>query len=594
MNALKNFLLVSLLVGGMAACTTNKSEHFRHPVTAAADTNVVLPPAWAFGVLFGGYTDQEGTIQRVKDIMAHDYPIDGYWIDSWFWDYQNHGMGPDKFMDFVADTVSYPDRKAMWGFLEENNIKGGFWVWDCIFETGNEEAFNDFKEKGYFKNIYVEKGSWHNKSTTTAMYEAHTGHKGTVCGNIDFNNPEAVAYFKQRMKHFFDEGADFLKLDRNSHIEICKAMFEMTQELGKETKGRGFIMSHTGGTEREEFKRYPTKWTDDTRADWSLDKPTKEFYGWVPKVALKENIEMYTDPNRKTSTIPFLTQDLGGFEKGKGKELDEELYIRWMEFALFCPVVEVFTQPENPTYNLPYLRSDRADSLFRAYSHLRMKLFPYIYSNAHRSRWEGKAMIRPTQHSIHDFTMGDNFLFAPVFEKGAVTRQLTFPEGTWMDFATLEEFEGGKQYTVDAPVEVIPMFVKAGSIIPMREYARSIEKGNNDVLTLHVYPGANGTFELIEDDGTSNDYLEGIYAKTAIRLTMTDNGMKVEIDPVLGSYEGMEMQRSWRISVHGKQPVKSISGNGVDLNLSAVNEQEIQSSLLTTNKNEATVFEIAY
>lgn len=585
-------IILTLCLITLGQWSNAQTTQFHHPVTEQADTNIVLPPAWSFGVLYGGYTNQENTIARVKEIINHDYPIDGYWIDSWFWDYQNHGMGPDKFIDFVADTISYPDRKAMWDYLEANNVKGGFWVWDCILKTGNEEAFLDFKERGYFRNIYIEKGSWHNKSTTTAMFESHEGHRGTECGNIDFNNPEATAYFKQRMKHFFDEGADFLKLDRNSDIEICKAMFELTQEAGRETKGRGFILSHTGGLDNEEFKRYPTKWTDDTRADWSLDKPTRDFYSWVPKVAFKENIEMFTNPNKATSQIPFLTQDLGGFEKGiSDSPLDEELYLRWLEFALFCPIVEVFTQPENPTYNLPYLRSEKADSTFRYYSHLRMRLFPYIYSNAHRSRWERIALMRPTEHSIHDFLLGDNLFFAPVFEQGAAIRQITFPKGNWIDPQSMRIYEGGTTHTVKAPVEKIPIFVKAGSVIPMRKYARSIETGTNDTLTLHVYPGGESVFHLIEDDGISNDYLNGIYAKTTIRLSSDAEKMRIEISPVKGNYSGMKKMRSWRIILHGIEQISKMECNGkrmkYDISNSAILSKETE-----TPKDSNTIFEI--
>lgn len=556
----KGVLIASLLFLLIFSCQVPKPSAGAHPIDSAVDPDVILPPAWSFGVLFGGYTDQKGSIERVKEIISHDYPIDGYWIDSWFWDYKNHGRGPHKYMDFVADTISFPDRRAMWDFFEANNIKGGFWVWDCIFETGNEEAFNDFKQRGYFRNIYLEKGSWHNKSTTTAMYEVHEGHQGTVCGNINFDDPEAVAYFKMRMKHFFDEGADFIKLDRSSDISVCKAMFEMTQELGKETQGRGFIMSHTGGVERNEFKRYPCKWTDDTRADWSLDKPTKEFYSWVPKVALKENIAMYTDSNRSSSQIPFLTQDLGGFEKGKsGYGLDEELYLRWMQFAMFCPIVEVFTQPENPTYNLPYLRSERADSLFRYYSHLRMQLFPYIYTSAHLARLEGKPMISATKYSIYDYMFGDDILVAPVFEQGATTRKITLPNGNWYNFFSDNLYEGGKEYVESAPTEKIPLFVKAGAIIPMRNYARAIEIGTNDSLTIHLYPGTDGSFTLIEDDGRSNAYLEGKYAASKMTLDHDASGFDLIMDPVKGSYLGMADKRCVRFVVHGSIPIKNIT-----------------------------------
>ena len=103
---------------------------------------------------------------------------------------------------------------------------------------------------------------------------------------------------------------------------------------------------------------------------------------------------MYTDPEKATSKIPFLTNDLGGFDMGKTNKPDEELYIRWLQFSMFCPITEVFSQPENPTSNLAWKYSGRADSIFRFYSHLRMQLFPYIYSSAQLSRIERRTNDR--------------------------------------------------------------------------------------------------------------------------------------------------------------------------------------------------------
>jgi len=348
------FLIIVLAITIHSCNQVSPYKSYIHPEPATLDSNLIIPPAWSFGILYGGYTNQEETIERIKKIQSHDYPIDAYWIDSWFWDYINMGMGPEKYIDFVADTISYPDREAMWTFMEENNIKGGFWIWDCIQKTGNEEAFYDFKERGYFSEVFINTGSWHNASITTDMYrEGDETTPRTPTGNVDFNNPEAAEYFKQQIKHFFDEGADFIKLDRNASVEFCRAMFEATQEFGKETQGRGFILSHSHGTEDEEFKRYPTKWTGDSRADWSMDKPTKEFYSWVPKHALKENIESFADPDNRKSIIPFLTMDLGGFQMGTTHQKDEELFIRWMQFGIFTPIVQLFSQAENPTSNLP-------------------------------------------------------------------------------------------------------------------------------------------------------------------------------------------------------------------------------------------------
>lgn len=521
------------------------------------DKNLILPPSWAFGVLYGGYTNQEQTIGRIKEIMAHGYPIDAYWIDSWFWSHADKGRGPKKYIDFVGDTIGYPNRKAMWDFLQQNCIRGGFWVWDCIQQKGNEEAYEDFRKKGYFSSIYYNTNPWHNASTTTAMYQEGKENAGTWNGNIDFNNPAAVAYFKERMKPFFDEGADFIKLDRTSAIPVCKTMFEMSQEYGRETRGRGFLLSHTGGMESETYKRYPTKWTDDTRSDWNITHPLVKFPSWVPPVALKENIRLFTNPASETSQIPFLTNDLGGFDKGDASMPEEELYIRWMQFAMFNPITEVFSQPENPTGNLAWNYSTRADSLFRFYARWRMQLFPYIYSYAHQTRLKGRNMIRPVPGEGYEYLFGNEMLVAPVYEKGAQTRKILLPAGQWVDYWTGRQYQGGMEITVQAPIGQIPLLVRAGSIIPCRPYASSIEKGGNDTLYLHLYPGEGG-FELIEDDGASNGYLEGEFARTLITQECGEKEVTLTISPVSGGYEGMPSTRVWIIVLHNGQGVKTI------------------------------------
>ena len=552
----KNDLFIFLLLGAMYV------QASVIPSEIKPDTNVVLPPAWAFGVLYGGYTNQQQTIERINEIEKHKYPIDAYWIDSWFWSFADKGRGPKKYIDFVADTVDFPNRKAMWNYMQARNIKGGFWTWDCIFETGNESVFKDFDEKGFFRNKYVETNPWHNNSTTTAMFETgKSSRKGTLCGNIDFKNPQATDYFKQRMKPFFDEGADFLKLDRTNAIEVCKTMFEITQESGKETKGRGFILSHAGGMDTEEYKHYPAKWTSDTRTDWTVEKPNLEFDTWVPKVALKENIAMFTDPEKKYHKIPFITNDLGGFDMGKTNKLDEELYIRWLQFAIFAPIVEVFSQPENPSSNLAYKISDRADSLFRNYSHLRMELFPYIYSYAHKVRLESKQMIQALPENHFEYLFGNEMLVAPVYEQFATKRMVNLPVGNWVDYWTKEIIEGGKKVDVQAPIEQIPLFVRQGSIIPMRQYASSIEKGTNDTLIIHVYPGANSEFDLIEDDGKSNDYLQGTIAETKMKLQHSKRKTILHILPVSGNYNGMKMNRVYKFQIHSDKRVKSLKVN---------------------------------
>ncbi len=592
MKALINRILVLLLLT-ISLSVNSQSTGNKLTCRITADTNLALPPSWAFGILYGGYTNQQETIERIEQIIKHDYPIDAYWIDSWFWSYAEKGRGPQKYIDFVADTIGYPDRASMWNFMKKNNIKGGFWTWDCILETGNEKAFNDFKSRGYFSDVYNETNSWHNNSISTAMFQDKKDQKiSTPCGNINLDNPFAVSYFKQQMKHFFDEGADFIKLDRTARINVCKTMFEMSQEFGKETKGRGFILSHSFDTEAEEYKKYPTKWTDDTRSDWTVEKPLVKFAEWSPAVALKENIAMFTDPAKPTSRIPFLTNDLGGFTVGNAKMPEEELYIRWLQFSMFNPIVEVFSEPDNTTLNLPWMYSARADSVFRYYAHWRMQLFPYIYSYALRSRIEGKHMLTKFPEHIYQYTFGDELLVAPVYEKGATAQQVFLPAGKWVNFWTGEQLQGNTENTVAAPINQIPLFVKQGAIIPMREYASSVEKGNNNKLWLHIYPGDNGSFNLLEDDGTSNDYLDGIYASTIIEMQNDPQRITVTINPTEGSYKGMKSARIWVLSIHTDAKPQRVKVNNRSAKYSYDDQTKItiiETTLLPVEKSSRVV-----
>jgi len=568
MKAAINRIFPLVLLVLQAICLSVNSQSINNKLSKRifADTNLILPPSWAFGVLFGGYTNQQETIDRIELIKKHNYPIDAYWIDSWFWSYAEKGRGPQKYIDFVGDTNAFPDRSKMWYYLKKNNIKGGFWTWDCILETCNEKAFNDFKSKGYFSRIYDETNTWHNNSFSTAMFQDNMDKKkATPCGEINFDDPLAASYFKKQMKHFFEEGADFIKLDRTAKVSTCKTMFEMSQEFGKETKGRGFLLSHSFETANEEYKRYPAKWTDDTRSDWTVEKPLVKFGEWFPKVALKENIAMFTNSSKPSSKIPFLANDLGGYTAGDVSKPEEELYIRWLEFSMFNSIVEVFCEPENITSNLPWMYSERADSIFRQYAHWRMQLFPYIYSYALRSRIEGKHMLGKFPEHIYQYTFGDEMLVAPVYEKGATTVKIFLPEGIWINYWTGEQLQGNAEYTVAAPINQIPLFVKQGSIIPMRKYTPSVERGNNNTLMLNIYPGDNGLFNLLEDDGTSNDYLKGIYGSTSMELKNSSGKFILKINPLAGNYKGMSMSRKWILYIHCNEVPKQIKLNQREL-----------------------------
>ncbi|MEO1023373.1 MAG: DUF5110 domain-containing protein, partial [Bacteroidota bacterium] len=135
------------------------------------------------------------------------------------------------------------------------------------------------------------------------------------------------------------------------------------------------------------------------------------------------------------------------------------------------------------------------------------------------------------------------------------------------------------------------LFIRAGSIIPQREYASSIQKGTNDVLHTMIYAGANASFELFEDDGISNDYMDGIYAKTMLEWVETGESATLTIAPVQGSFKGMLADRTWNIELYSAKEIESASLNGTPVSFTQ-NEGMISFESFTAGKSDKQVLEI--
>ena len=527
--------------------------------------NIILPPAWAFGVLWGGYTNQHETIERIDSILRNDYPVDAYWIDSWFWDYTHKGKGPKGYLNFKPDSLAYPNVAQMFSFMKSNGIKSGVWIWDAIHKEGNEAVFEEFKAKNCFRYVYRNTDPWHNAGET--VYRDKKFIKESWVGSIEFKNPIATALFQSKLMPLFQQGLDFLKLDRTSNLSFCKAAFNATAQLGEETKGRGFVISHSAlyGNEGNDslkkglsYANFPAKWTDDTQIGWSLAHDSLEDVSWTI-AGFKENVAQFTDPNKRYYNIPFLTCDAGGYKSDfEGYVKDDELYMRWTQFAFFTPIFECFTDVANPTSNLPWRYSEAAVRNFKKYVKLRMQLFPYIYSYAHQSRLTKNNIIRSDSTHLYQYLFGNELLIAPVVTNGEREKQIFLPEGEWIDFYNPKNSYKGKQtIQYQTSAEVLPILVRKGAIIPMRNYRHSIESGSNDTLTLCIYPDSRlSNFTLIEDDGASNGYLKGEIAFTNFSMVETDTKLIINLLATEGSYSGMKSKRTFILKINSsKKPI---------------------------------------
>ncbi|MEM6379148.1 MAG: TIM-barrel domain-containing protein [Bacteroidota bacterium] len=593
----------------------DSNTNYIHDITQLADTTMDLPPAWAFGVLWGGYTTQTETMERIDSILAMDLPIDGYHIDSWFCDAVNKGAGPDGYLDFIGDTISYPDMKGMWDYMEENHIKSGIWVWNMMHQTGNEAHYKIMDDNNWHLKKIVNTKGWHNKgkSVFDPIKQEYTKESMTLYA--DFSQQECYDYYHENFKHFFDKGLDYVKLDNHTHVPYMKVFYEMIQKYGKETEGRAYIMTHAWNYDEEQmanFKRFPVKWTDDTEIAW---KDSEE--GKWPHGGLIDNVEHVTRPDGKVHDVPFFTIDAGGFNYsrkfmksevvvnadnnfGGGAinsklmiPVDTELYMRWIQFANFLPVMQIFCGAEVPTAHLPWRHSNEAYENFKMLTHLRMQLFPYIYSYAHQCRVDGGTMVTSDTTHFHQYNFGKELLVAPVVEHGATTKEVFFPEGEWIDFWDGKRFEGGKSAIVEAPLEKIPLFVKSGAIIPMRPYTPNVATGSRENFQLKVYPGkAASSFSLYEDDGTSKDYKNGIYAQTDFSCLPVNAGYEFKIAPTLGYYKDMPTSKSYEIQfMTDKHPTK-ISAEGAKLTWEYKEAEGLISINLSTSNNQQVLIKI--
>ncbi|HWC98707.1 MAG TPA: TIM-barrel domain-containing protein [Candidatus Sulfopaludibacter sp.] len=251
--------------------------------------------------------------------------------------------------------------------------------------------------------------------------------------------------------------------------------------------------------------------------------------------------------NTSLSGMPYWGTDIGGFVPTR--ELTGELYVRWFQFGSFNPLFRSHgrtwklrlpwgwnTGETGPveTANVPLdpqeLHNAAVEPICRKYLELRYRLLPYLYSTVREATFTGMPVIRglwlhypknPAAVARGDeYLWGPNLLVAPVTEQGAKERKLYLPEGVWHDFWTDRRIEGGAEITRPVDLETTPLYVRAGSVIPLGPVKQYTAEPVDAATTLRIYPGADSTFLLYEDDGESFNYRKGQWM--GIRLDWND------------------------------------------------------------------------
>jgi alpha-glucosidase (family GH31 glycosyl hydrolase) len=244
--------------------------------------------------------------------------------------------------------------------------------------------------------------------------------------------------------------------------------------------------------------------------------------------------------NTALTGIPYWGTDIGGFVPTK--EFTAELYLRWFQFGAFCPLFRSHGRAwklrlpwgwntgdpgpiEINNYNgaaIPdssQLHNEQVEIICRRYLELRYRMLPYLYSAVHECATTGMPIMRALWLEYPDdpkaiacgdeYLWGKNVLVAPVVEKGAETRQVYLPAGRWYDFWTQERFEGGREISRNVNLETMPLYVRAGSILPLGPVKQFVDEKVDQPLSVSIYPGGDASFLLYEDDGDSFNYRKG-------------------------------------------------------------------------------------
>jgi alpha-D-xyloside xylohydrolase len=283
--------------------------------------------------------------------------------------------------------------------------------------------------------------------------------------------------------------------------------------------------------------------------------------------------------NFSLSGIPYWTTDIGGFFIGNPNDpAYRELFVRWFQYGTFCPIFRVHgTRTTNQNELWSY--GPEAQSILTKFDRLRYELMPYIYSVAWMTTNQSYTPMRPLvmdfRTDVRAQNIGDQFLFGPailvnpVTEPGATTRHLYLPKSKWYDFWTGHSEEGGRSIDAPATLDRLPLYVRAGSIVPMGPDVEYAAEKPADPIELRVYRGADGNFTLYEDENDNYDYEKGAYA--TIPIHWDDAAHTLTIGERKGQFPGMLENRTFRVVFAGE-------GHGVGIGQTAQPDKVVQYS----------------
>lgn len=508
-----------------------------------------LLPRWAYGYIHcrERFHTQAELLDTLGEFRQRQLPLDVIVQDWQYW-------GKLGWNAMAFDPTDYPDPQAMIQQIHADHAHLMLSVWSRIDPASTvSKAFAQ-------KHLFIPNTQW-----------------------IDFFNPEAATlYWHDMSTHLLSLGVDAWWLDatepENDDLHgrtvaigsgdsvrllyplfVNKTVYEGQRRDAPDK--RVFILTRSAFSGQQRY----------ASATWSGDVGS----GWD---SLKRQITAGLDFS--ASGLPYWTTDTGGFFRpGLSQYTDQpyrERFIRWLEFSAFTPLMRVHGYQTDTEF---WRFGSQVESIARKYLDLRYQLLPYLYSEAAAVTMKGSTLLRPLVMDFADdptaleqnyeFMFGHELLVSPVVTPSTDRMNVYLPRDSqgWFNFWTGEHLTGGRTVTVSANLDEIPVFIRAGSILPFGPTEQYASEKNESPIELRIYPGADATFNLYEDEGTNYDYEKGL--SSSIPFRWNQQTYQLVIGNRAGAYPGMMKEREFSVRIVGSSAApRVITYTGRELHVS--------------------------
>ncbi|WP_374712393.1 glycoside hydrolase family 31 protein [Symbiobacterium terraclitae] len=537
-----------------------------------------LPPLWALGYHQCRYTYfPEARVREVAaELRRREIPCDAVWLDI---DYM------DGYRVFTWDRERFPDPKQMVADLREQGFRTVTIVDPGVKVDARYPVFREGVAGNHFichadgelciDNVWPGRSAFPDFTRAATrrwwgdLHREFVNDLGIAGIWNDMNEP-AVFNERKTLPPTAVQGEDGARVGHDRvHNAYGLLMAQATHEGLRRLQPdrRPFLLTRSGYAG---IQRYAAVWMGDNHSWW------EHLLTTVP-ILLGMGL----------SGVPFVGTDIGGFQG----DCDGELFARWVQLGAFLPFCRNHAAMGTVDQE-PWAFGPEVEEIARRYIQLRYRLLPFLYNEFYKSSQTGLPVMRPllleypddpeTANLSDQFLLGEDLLVCPVYQPGATARMVYLPAGEWVDFWTGARHRGPARIVAEAPLERMPLYVRAGAILPMGPVRQWTDQPAPAELTLQVYAGADGALDLYEDEGEGYAYRDGGYAITPVRLS----GTRLRIGAPEGGYRPTRDRLVVRFFAPGRVVAAERDGRPVTFRTAADGAAEVVLTEGTTDACE--------